>query len=105
MSIEPIAPDDVQEVKNSQIPDYIIEAFNELIVEKWNMSSSRVLQKDAMSRALEKAPEGVTSQEIYANKWFDVEPLFRSKGWKVKYDKPAYCESYAASYEFSKDKQ
>ena len=104
MGVEPILPSEVQEIKNSQIPDYIIEAFNELIAENWNMHKSLILQKDAMSRVLEKAPEGVTSEEIFANKWFDIEPLFRSKGWKVKYDKPAYCETYEPSFEFSKGK-
>ena len=101
--IKPIDPENVQEAKNCDIPDVIIKVVNEMIVEKWDGSSSTIKQENIV-KAVEKRSE-YTSEEIYNNKWMDFEDLFTRAGWKVKYDKPAYCESYDATFEFSKDKK
>lgn len=38
------------------------------------------------------------------NSWVDFEDLYRKQGWKVVYDKPAYCETYKAYFVLSKKK-
>ncbi len=96
---KPIKPDEVSDEKNKNIPEFIIRAFNELIVENWTGSSSTFLQKEAMARALS-IDSTYSSQEIFKKKWFDVENLYRKQGWKVEYDKPGYNESYEANFTF-----
>lgn len=92
MSVKPISP---QEIKKT-IPDFVIEAVNELIAEKVNDKNyATVLQKHIVDRVKSK-----TDQDFdYA--WLDFENIFRDAGWNVNYDKPAYCESYDAYFEFS----
>lgn len=33
-----------------------------------------------------------------------VEAAYEAVGWEVVYDKPVYCEAYAASFTFAKPK-
>lgn len=60
--VKPISPKEVTHM----IPDFIFEAVNQLIKEKW----------------------------------LDIEDHYRKAGWKVTYDKPAYCENYDAYFKF-----
>ncbi len=99
--MQPIRPEEVQNKKNQAFPDEVIEAFNELIVEKWNGSSATIYQEDVIQRIYDKM-ENTTREIIYSNNWLDVESLFRLFGWKVKYDKPGYNENYRAHFIFSK---
>ena len=91
MSVKPISPNEIKKV----IPDFVIEAVNELIAEKVNSQNhATVLQKHIVDRVKSK-----TDQDFdYA--WLDFENVFRDAGWNVNYDKPAYCESYDAYFEF-----
>lgn len=92
MNIRPIRP---TETKN-EIPDFVIEAVNELIQE--NMDSCQyatILQKTIKERILTK-----TDQDFKFS-WLDFEQLYRAEGWSVEYDKPGYNESYEAYFKFS----
>lgn len=93
---KPITPDETESGKH--IPPIVIEAFNELIRE----GGGRVLQKDAVALILVKAAGAVTLEEIFKNGWLDVEGAYRKAGWKVVYDKPAYCETYEANFTFTR---
>ena len=101
--IKPIDPDAVQEVKDSHIPDIIIEVVNEMIGKKWNGTSVTLKQKDIVNAVVERSE--YTSTIIYANKWMDIENVFHKAGWIVTYDKPAYYETYDASFTFKKGKK
>jgi len=101
--VKPISPKEADEKQIAGIPDFIIEATNELIAAKIGASNSvDIKQKDIVELALKKAPEGMTSDKIYKNNWMDIEPLFRKAGWVVNYDKPGYCEDYDAYFTFAK---
>jgi hypothetical protein len=100
---KPISPNEIQDKKNKEIPEEIVEIFNNLIIKNWNGQSARVIQCTAVSMAAEKL--GISRQTIYDNHWMDVEPLFREAGWEVKYDKPGYCEDYDACFIFSKPRK
>jgi hypothetical protein len=102
MGIKPISPDNIVEAKLKTIPDEVIQVFNDLIVRKWNGSSSCIKQDDIITEIQTKLACGL--QEIFDNKWLDVEDAYRAEGWVVEYDKPAYNESYAATFEFKKKK-
>lgn len=101
-----ITPKEVTAQKESSIPEYVFEAFNELIAMHYNGSSACFTQDAVMALILKKMGKKPTDQgarqHIYLNHWLDVEDIYRKKGWKVEYDKPAYCETYDANFTFSK---
>ncbi len=107
----PISPKDVGGARAAAIPEEVFQAFNELIVRKWDGSRSRVLEKEAVDLAaakLKAAGRGDVEScrsSLYENGWLDVEASYRRAGWRVEYDKPGYCETYDASYEFSRKRR
>ena len=98
--MKPITPNEIQTVQNKCFPDETIEAFNELIVANWDGYSATILQKDVVEKISYKL--NITKNEVYDSHYLNVEDIFRKAGWKVKYDKPGYCEIYNAFYLFSK---
>lgn len=99
--VEPIKPGEIQEVKNSSIPDKVLEVFNQLITDNWNGRSSTFKQEEVVEILVDQ--HEFDKSEIFDKHWLDVEPLFRSQGWIVEYDKPGYCETYAATFTFRKE--
>lgn len=103
-----ITPGEVLDLKASQIPDEVFEAFDELIAKGYSGGSSTVVEKEVSLLILKKLKEaghrGMTQQKIYENHWLDVEAIYRQRGWSVEYDKPGYNESYDATFRFSKRK-
>ncbi len=95
---KPITPAEVSEKKIEVIPDEVFEAFNELIAENWNGSSSTVLNKEAVKLIKEKIKN--KANLVWKDCWLDIEPCYRKAGWKVEYDSPGFNESYESTYEF-----
>jgi hypothetical protein len=95
LPIHPILPSNaVQQAKaNKVFPDVVIEVFNEFIVKNMQGRRSKVYQNEVIQLIIDKTEGLFGRQEIFAEKWLDVEDHFRNFGWKVTYDKPAYCES------------
>lgn len=96
----PITPEEVVELKRTTIPEEVFDAFNEEIAKRWTGRSAHVCQSDVIDRITDAL--GVSSQEIYDEHWLDVESVYEEAGWEVVYDKPAYNESYPATFTFSK---
>lgn len=104
--VKPISPKEAEEKQISGIPDFVVEAVNELIAKNiGDQNSVDIKQEDIVELAMQKAPKGTTRQIIYDNHWMDIEPLFRKAGWTVHYDKPGYNESYSAYFTFTKKRQ
>jgi len=82
-----------------ELPDAVVEVWNQLIEKNLRGSSATVTQNEAAS-ALAKQLK-VTRQHVFDAGWLECEPMFRKAGWKVKYDKPGYNEDYSAYFEFS----
>lgn len=101
--MNPISPKEVLQKRIESIPDYVIEATNNLIAKKWDGYSSTVLTKDLVAEIL-RISKKVTRQDIFDNHFLDIEPVFRKAGWTVKYDQPAYNENYDSFYEFTPKK-
>lgn len=104
---QPMSPDEALKAKGFSIPEPIIAAVNELLVAaiRPNVTTIILKQKDILALAIRKFKEAdmsVTEGQIYKEGWMDFEPIFEKVGWKVSYDKPGYCESYEAFFEFSK---
>jgi len=93
----PLSPDDIAAAKRQHIPEAVFDAFNELLALKFTNGSATILQKDVLAK-LEAG--GMVRQEIFDNGWLNVEEAYRDAGWKVEYDKPAYNETYDASFKF-----
>lgn len=100
--VKPIKASEIDNKKGEAIPDSVFEVFNELITKNYSGGSATVYQKDVVRMLVKK---GLTGSEIYDNHWLDVEDIYRKAGWKVKYDKPAYCETYDAYFVFSRRKR
>ncbi len=101
MTIKPIRPSEIVAKRLEQIPDTVIDCWNNIIAENWNPTTKRscVLQKDIVKLILEKHTT-IERSDIFDKHWLDIEDLYRAQGWLVKYDKPHYTESYEASFEF-----
>lgn len=96
--VKPISPKEVTHM----IPDFIFEAVNKLINEKWNGESATILQDEIMEivSSDDEDDERPSRQTVFKNHWLDIEEHYRKVGWKVEYDKPAYDENYDAFFRF-----
>ena len=109
MARKPITPAEALGKSGENIPDFVIEAFDELITEGIRGSTSvTITQDEAVERIISKMPARIADNlghsrrdEIFEKNWLDVEELYREQGWEVQYDKPAYNESYAPTFTFS----
>ncbi len=101
MTVQPISPDEVGLAKVVATPDEVFQAFNTLIALNYVGGYSTVKQDDVME-LLEAT--SLVRADIFKNGWLNVEEAYRSVGWTVEYDKPAYNESYPATFTFRKKK-
>ena len=100
--IEPIKPNEAAALKKTVFPDFVIQAFNNMIVKNLNGKYSTILQKDIISEIKRVSKIKLTNDQIFDNHYLDVEDMYRDAGWKVEYDKPAYCETYEPIFIFTK---
>lgn len=100
--MKPITPSEVTAGKEATLPDEVISSFNEAISEYWNGTSSIVRQ--SYIQELIAFRLGISVNLVIENGYLDVEEIYRNAGWSVTYDKPAYNESYQATFEFRKAK-
>jgi hypothetical protein len=105
---QPIKPEELTTLKRHQLPDEVIDACNELIALKWTGSCSTFTQDKFIDTILQKRKENgrseITRTEIFDRHYLDIEDIYKEEGWLVEYDKPAYNESYPASFTFRKGK-
>lgn len=101
----PIAKKDLPNHPN--LWDETIEAFNELIQEKWDGKQAKITQDEAVVRILDKytypndeAFRNKKRDEILHKHQLDVENIYREKGFIVEYDKPGWNETYDAFFIF-----
>jgi hypothetical protein len=98
MSVAPLRPEDVPAARKAVLPDVVITVWNRLIAENWRGSFS-VVRQDAAVSAL--AASAGSEQAVFDRDWLEIEDIYRSEGWDVVYDKPAYNESYPATFKFT----
>lgn len=98
-----ISPDEIN--FEDSIPEFVIEAVNNILKKEYRGDSVTILQKEIMTEVMNLRTDlSLSKEDIYKNHWLDFEPLFRKNGWNVSYDKPGYNESYEARFTFSKKK-
>ncbi len=97
----PFAPQEARESNACSIPVVIINAVNKLLAENIGMGRTVTLKQDDI---LEAAGAGKDNnqfrQQIFDRGWLNLENVYSKYGWKVTYDKPAYCETYPATFTF-----
>lgn len=98
--IKPISKEEaLQKVKERVFPDYIMQAFNECIVEAKIKKSNNVLKEDVIKRILELNPE-MKRQTLFDEHLLDVEDTYRQAGWKVEYCSPSRGEEFGPYFIF-----
>lgn len=100
--VEPIRPSDVKLI----IPDFIIEAVNKLIQDKWTGDEAIVKQDEILKLVCSSDPDDdkPSRKTVFDKHWLDIEDTYRAAGWSVYYDQPAYNESYEPYFVFKKKK-
>lgn len=101
--MKPLSPKEVVNKAQTEIPDCVIEAVNNLLIKKCRDGRATILQDDIV-KEIERIKPSVNRHDLFDNGWMDFEPVFRKSGWTVTYDSPAYCEDYAASFTFKRKK-
>ena len=96
---EPLGPN---ELSSRHCPDFVFEAVNFLIEEKWNGSLSSFNQNEVIDKIINLAPKAIERAEIFNKGWLNFEPAYEKKGWNVKFDKAGYNESYVSYWVFTK---
>lgn len=102
MMIEPITPDDIGAAKANIFPDFVIESVNALIAANYTNGRANFTQKDVISEMMQRANGDIKRTEIFENGYLNFEEIYRDRGWKVEYDKPAYYETYDANFTFTR---
>jgi len=102
MIIKPITPEELDDI--IPIPDFVIEAINNLIKKNYRGSSFTIKLQEIVQAIIANSRGSITQDKIYAEKWLDFEYIYRKNGWNVIYDKPGYDETYDAFFKFSKQK-
>lgn len=102
MAVKPISPDEVVGEKRKHIPDFVIQAFNELIAKHFDGRASTfgIKEVEAAVLRLWNGDNPKIREQMYAEHWLDVEDIFREQGWSVEFDKPGYNESGESTFTF-----
>lgn len=104
--IRPITPESMVFLKKKIMPDFVIEAFNYLIAKNWTGNSSTVTQDEAVDEILKLSRnDELVRKMVFDNNWLEIDDIYKSEGWAVSFDKPAYNESYSAHWEFKKGRR
>ena len=94
----PITPSEAE--VGCHIPDFVFEIVNIMITKNLHGGIASILQEDIVQAI---AANGCyRRQEIFENRWLNFEEAYARAGWDVTYDKPAYNETYGATFTFKK---
>lgn len=94
-----ISPTDIAVQKVKSFPDFVLDEWNKMIAKKFTAGCACILKDEIIVALLPHTQHG-NRKEIFDNHWLDIEEVYRAQGWSVVYDKPAYNESYTASFTF-----
>lgn len=106
MASTPFTFDDVKKSKKSHnmdnIPWYVIDAVNKLLVKNFSKRSSITISQDELIEEIKSLNDTVTNNELFENHYLDIEDLYENYGWKVTYNKSAYNEESSSTFTFEK---
>lgn len=99
----PISPKEATDLHESGIPTAVFDVVNKILAEKFSGDGEVYILQDEVVDAL--VDLGLKKSDLFEKRWLDIEAHYRKAGWKVEYDKPAYCETYKASWTFSRKRK
>jgi len=88
-TINPISKDQAISAHVENIPDSIIDAVNKLLIKYVEPNGVTIIHvDDILAIACSDDPDSgkPTRNEVYDNRWLDIEPLYRKLGWKVSFE-------------------
>lgn len=101
-----ITPEEAEKARKSSIPDYVFQAFNELLAENFYDVGTIIYQHEVLKRIINLYPSIIENDKdsivnsLFVNHWLDVEKFYERAGWKVTFYKPAYYEDFDPYYKF-----
>lgn len=103
------SPEDVLKKRVETIPDYVIDAFNDLLTENYQenetITFAYIEQEDVIRKILEYSTDDeLTRETIFKKHYLDIENLYRNNGWEVNYKKPMFNEHFKAYFVFKSKK-
>lgn len=101
MKVKPLTPAQAGKIKLAEIPDFVIQAVNNLLLRNHTKGAITILQKDVVTEILNLAEPKMTRDELFKSGYLNFEPIFRKNSWGVEYDKPAFNETYEAKFIFT----
>ena len=86
--VKPITPAQIEKARKDMIPDEVIEAVNELMIDGWDSASyhTYIRQEELIELVIEKMKNTVARADLFNNHWLDIERVFVEYGWKITYD-------------------
>lgn len=112
--IKPFSPDEALAKKYTNIPEFVIEAINELLARKITSSGHAYFeQDDAVEAIIAKMPVDLLASltnhserrhYVFDNNLLDFEALYRDHGWKVQYNRKCIGDSGPSSYTLDRAK-
>lgn len=103
MTIKPHSPNEAHDAHEHTIPAEVIEEVNRLLAERYYRPDVTVtIYQDELLKLL--IARGLSSADLFDKHQLDFETVYEKQGWVVKYDSPAFNESYREYWKFSKKK-
>ena len=103
--VMPVTPATARETHESgdDVPDFVIEAVNELINKHWRDGGFSIKQSVIVTALLAKHGN-VTREQVFEQKWLDFEQAFMQRGWRVRHSKGTWGEANSAYFHFEEEK-
>ena len=101
-----ITPEEAEKARKSSIPDYVFQAFNELLAENFYNVGTIIYQHEVLKRIINLYPSIIENDKdsivnsLFVNHWLDIEKFYERAGWKVTFYKPTYYEDFDPYYKF-----
>ena len=102
-----ITPEEAKKAKISSIPDYVFQAFNELLAENFVGNVGTIIyQHEVLKRIINIYPYIIEDDKdsivnsLFVNHWLDVEKFYQRAGWEVTFHEPTYYEDFDPYYNF-----
>lgn len=99
---KPFSPDEAIQNQASLIPDVVYDAVNHFLAKQALSRSITIRKPDLINKIREIG--GPDENELYENKWLDVEIAYRMQGWDVEYESPDWGSNGVGYYTFSRKK-
>ena len=84
-----LSPKAAKELNLKSIPDFVFEAFNNLLIKNYDDYCVILHVKDVTEEIIKVCtiPGGIFEDDIYKNGWLNVEYEYRRNEWDVEYER------------------